>query len=130
MRCILSLVLLAGVATAGPQLSVTGPGTPGTSFTFTMTGANPDMHAYWAWSPQLSQTSFGFMTLDIGFPMFAGGMGQISQEGVATKQLLVPADLQPGLSFVLYAQAVGMRNIGGGNYVAEVTNYVPFYVNS
>ena len=130
MRCILSLVLLGGVAFANPQLSVTGPGTPGTSFTFTMTGANPDMHAYWAWSPVLAQSNFGFMTLDIGFPMLASGMGPIREEGVATKRLAIPSDFEPGLHLTFYAQAVAMHNLGGQQYVAEVSNYVPFVIQS
>jgi hypothetical protein len=130
MRTQSVLLLLSGLAAANPQLTVTGPGTPGTILTFTMTGANPDYHAYYAWGPVLAKSNFGFMTLDLGYPMIASGMGPISDEGVASKRLAVPADLDPGLYFVFYAQAVALRNTGGGNYVAEVSNYAPFVVQS
>ncbi|MBN2490716.1 MAG: hypothetical protein JXQ29_07695 [Planctomycetes bacterium] len=122
------VLVLAGLGTAqDPVLSVAGSGLPGTPLIFTVTGsAEVNQVAFLGISPLPGATSFGWVTMDLAWPILACGMGSLNQ-GFARHPVMVPKDWPPMLTIAMYAQALVVKPAGAG-YQYVKTSVVMFWV--
>jgi len=122
------VLVLAGLAAAeNPVLSVAGSGLPGTPLTFTVKGSSvPNQVAFLGISPLPGKTDFGFVVMDLAWPIFASGMGSLNK-GEVKHQIVVPASWPPFLTIPMYAQSVVVVPKGAG-YQVVTTNVVKFLI--
>ena len=123
----LIVVFAASVATSQYTLATSGTGQSGTKLDFTTTGPASQQNkiAFLGISPLQGQVQFPFVTIDLGWPIIAIGMGNVSS-GTITRPIVVP-DLPPGFSIKMFAQSLIVRPAGGG-YQVQKTPVVPFTI--
>ncbi len=125
-----ALLALTAVKTADAQytLSVDGTGVSGTKLVFTTSGAVPSQNkvAFLGLSPLQGTTSFPIATMDLGWPIFASGMGSL-RSGSKSHNITVP-DLPPNFMMTWYAQSLVVTPAGAG-YIVEKTNVIPFQIS-
>ena len=123
----LVLVLAGLAATQNPVLSVEGSGLPGTALTFTVKASSvPNQVAFLGVSPLPGKTDFGFLVMDLAWPIFASGMGSLNR-GSVDHRIVVPASWPTFLTVPMYAQSVVVVPRGAG-YQVVTTNVVKFLV--
>ncbi|MBN2492709.1 MAG: hypothetical protein JXQ29_17815 [Planctomycetes bacterium] len=121
------LVLAGLVGAQDPVLSVQGSGLPGTPLIFTVTGSSQvNQVAFLGVSPLPGSTNFGWVTMDLAWPIFASGMGSLNQ-GVVNHRIIVPANWPAHLTIPMYAQSLVAIPKGAG-YQYVKTNVVKFWV--
>ena len=134
MRIVITIAALLAVAAVGLNaqgydLTVTGSGQSGSTLVFSVkdkTGV-PQLNqvAFLGISALKGKTEFPFVTVDLGWPIFACGMGSLNH-GPAKHRITVP-ELPIGFSLKMYAQSVIVTPKGGG-YIATTSNVVEFVV--
>ena len=117
----------ASIASAQYTLATSGTGQSGTKLTFTTSGPTTTLNknAFLGLSPLQGQTQFPFVTIDLGWPIIAIGMGDI-KAGTVSRAIVVP-DLPPGFSIKMFAQSLVVTPAGGG-YQVEKTPTIPFTI--
>ncbi len=132
MIAAVTLLVISSLAIGaqGYDLSVTGSGQSGSTLVFTVkdnTGTpQPNQVAFLGISPLKGTTVFPFVTVDLGWPILAFGMGSLNH-GPAKHKIKVP-DLPPGFSFKMFAQSVIVTPRGGGHQ-ATTSNVLEFFIS-
>lgn len=127
LGALLALVTVNAVD-AQYTLSVSGTGVSGTKLVFTTSGSVPNQNkvAFLGLSPLQGTTTFPLATMDLGWPIFASGMGSL-RTGSKSHNITVP---QLPVNFVMtwYAQSLVVTPAGAG-YITEKTNVIPFQIS-